>query len=167
MKRAVFLDRDGVINHDRGYLYRIDDVEFVEGVFELCRAFRQRDYLLVVISNQSGIARGLYTEADFAQLSEWMAQQFARRGLPLAGIYHCPHHPEYGPIAARRCDCRKPKPGLLHRAIAEHAIDPAASVLIGDQASDIAAGEAAGIGWLIQVPSNDLRPAIAELARSL
>lgn len=162
MNKAVFLDRDGVVNIDHGYVYRPGDFAFVDGIFALCRHFQQQDYLIVVITNQSGIARGYFSEQDFQLLSEWMCQRFAEHGVTLTAIYHCPHHPGYGPEHERHCDCRKPQPGMLLRACREHDIDAAASILIGDKDSDMAAGQAAGVGKCIQVVANaSLRPLIS------
>lgn len=146
MNRALFLDRDGVINVDRGYVSRPEDFEFVEGIFETCRRYQAQGYLLIVVTNQSGIARGLYSEQDFARLTDWMCERFREQGVTLTAVYHCPHHPDFGDPKTRHCGCRKPAPGMLFRAIAEHHIDPARSIMIGDQPADMAAAAAAGIG---------------------
>jgi len=138
---ALFLDRDGVINVDTDYLYRIEEFEFIDGIFELCAAYQARGYLIVVVTNQSGIARGRYSEADFARLSAWMVDAFAERGIRIAGVYHCPHHPEVtGP-----CACRKPEPGMLLQAAAELGIDLERSVMVGDKERDIIAAHRAGV----------------------
>jgi len=145
-KRAVFLDRDGVINVDKGYISQVDDFEFIDGVIEACIKLKEKGYLLVVITNQSGIARGYYTEEQFHTLTEWMDWSFADRGVDLDGIYYCPHHYEKG-IGEFKvdCDCRKPKPGMLLSAIEELNIDVTNSILVGDKVSDIQAGIAAGV----------------------
>jgi len=145
-KRAVFLDRDGVINVDKGYISLVDDFEFIEGVIEACIKLKEKGYLLVIITNQSGIARGYYTEEQFHTLTEWMDWSFADRGVDLDGIYYCPHHNEKG-IGEFKvdCDCRKPKPGMLLSAIEELHIDVTNSILVGDKVSDIQAGIAAGV----------------------
>lgn len=147
MIRAAFLDRDGVINADHGYVHRIDDFHFLPGVVAALRRLAGAGFLPVIVTNQSGIARGLFDEADYRALTAHLLAELAGAGVAVGGVYHCPHHPE-GSVAAyrRACDCRKPAPGLLHRAIAELGIDPAASILVGDKASDIAAGRAAGVG---------------------
>lgn len=143
---AAFIDRDGVINREREYVYRIEDFELVPGAIEGLRRLHEAGYALVVVTNQAGIARGLYTEADFQQLSSHMWQLLKGHGIDLAGIYHCPHHPTAGQGEYRRdCDCRKPAPGMLLRAAAELDLDLSRSVMVGDKRSDAEAGRAAGI----------------------
>ncbi len=157
-RRALFLDRDGVINVDSGYVHRPEQTQWMPGIFDLCRDARAAGYELVVVTNQAGIARGLYSESDFIAYSGWLSEQFAARGCPLLAIYHCPHHPDAGIGESRRaCDCRKPAPGMLLRARDEWGIDLAASALLGDQPSDILAARAAGVGrWLqLGAPSPD------------
>ncbi|RZG08991.1 D-glycero-beta-D-manno-heptose 1,7-bisphosphate 7-phosphatase [Pseudoalteromonas sp. CO348] len=154
MHKAVFLDRDGVVNKDHAYVYKIADFEFIDGVFSACQAFSKAGYKIVVVTNQSGIGRGYYNEAQFHALSEWMCAQFKAHGVDIAGVYFCPHHPEkaQGPYKVE-CDCRKPEPGMLLQAIAEHDLDPAQSVMIGDKVSDIKAARAAGVKTAILVES--------------
>jgi len=145
-KRAVFLDRDGVVNKDNGYVSQVDDFEFIDGVIEACKELKEKGYLLVLITNQSGIARGYFTEEQFHTLTEWMDWSLADRGVDLDGIYYCPHHAEKGAGEYKvDCDCRKPKPGMLFSAIEELNIDVKKSILIGDKVSDIQAGIAAGV----------------------
>lgn len=143
---AAFIDRDGVVNVDRGYVIRRDEFELVPGVLDACRRLAARGMRLVVVTNQSGIGRGMYTEAQFLELTEWMKTIFARAQAPLAGVYYCPHHPTEatGPYR-RECDCRKPAPGLLLRAAAELNLDLGRSVLFGDKPSDLEAAAAAGV----------------------
>ncbi|MCP4325026.1 MAG: D-glycero-beta-D-manno-heptose 1,7-bisphosphate 7-phosphatase [Psychromonas sp.] len=145
-KRAIFLDRDGVINVDNGYVSVVDDFEFIDGVIEALQSLKKKDYLIVVITNQSGIARGYFSEDQFHALTEWMDWSLADRGVDLDGIYYCPHHVEHG-IGKYKvdCDCRKPKAGMINEAIQELGIDIGQSVLVGDKVSDIQAGIAAGI----------------------
>lgn len=145
-RRAAFLDRDGVVNIDHGYVFRREDFEFVPGTLAACARLHQQGMLLVVVTNQSGIGRGLYSEDDFRRLSSWMSAEFAAAGAPLAGLYHCPHHPQ-ATLAQFRlaCDCRKPAPGLLLAAARELSLDLSRSVLFGDKASDIEAAAAAGV----------------------
>ncbi|MDD5728150.1 MAG: HAD family hydrolase, partial [Victivallales bacterium] len=147
--RCLFLDRDGVINEEVDYLYRIEDCRFMPGIFELCRTAAANGFLLIVITNQAGIARGYYNEEDLRKLTEWMVAEFSRRGIEIARVYACPHLP----TAAReayRCDCpaRKPNPGMLLRAQADFNLDPAECVFIGDRYSDMEAGLRAGVGRL-------------------
>jgi len=147
MRRALFLDRDGIINVDHGYVHRPEQVEFVPGIFALCRQAAARGLLLVVATNQSGIGRGLYTEDDFSALMRWMGGRFEREGAPLHAVEYCPDHPEHGISPYRRENPRrKPGPGMLLDAAAEHGIDLGASLMLGDRASDMQAALAAGIG---------------------
>lgn len=145
-KRAIFLDRDGVVNIDNGYVSVVDDFEFIEGVIEALQKLKDKGYLLVIITNQSGIARGYFSEDQFNALTEWMDWSLADRGVDLDGIYYCPHHAEHG-IGEYKidCDCRKPKAGMINEAVKELDIDLSQSVLVGDKVSDIQAGIAAGI----------------------
>ena len=146
LRPAAFLDRDGVINVDRGYVFRRQDFEFVPGVLEGARRLNALGYALVVVTNQSGIGRGLYTEADFRSLTAWMAQAFDEAGAPIAGVYFCPHHPTEatGPYKLA-CRCRKPAPGMLLDAAEQLGLDLAASVMFGDRASDMQAAKSAGV----------------------
>lgn len=144
-EKAVFLDRDGVINVDHGYVYRKEDFEFVDGIFEICRHFQNQGYLLIVVTNQSGIARGLYTEEQFQELTAWMVERFRDHGVTINKVYHCPHHPEFGPQAQRSCNCRKPQPGMITAALEEFQLDPGQCIMIGDKVSDLKAADAAGI----------------------
>jgi D-glycero-D-manno-heptose 1,7-bisphosphate phosphatase len=143
---AAFLDRDGVINVDHGYVVRREKFEWVPGVREAAAQLNRAGFALVVITNQSGIGRGLYTEADFLHLTDWMRGEFAAAGAPLAGVYFCPHHPTDAVGEFRKdCDCRKPAPGMLLKAAAELSLDLGRSVVFGDKASDLQAAEAAGV----------------------
>jgi D-glycero-D-manno-heptose 1,7-bisphosphate phosphatase len=145
-RRAAFLDRDGVVNLDHGYVFRQQDFQFVPGTLAAAAALAARGFVLVVVTNQSGIGRGLYTEQDVAVLHAWMRQQFAGAGAAVAGVYYCPHHPVDATGQYRvECDCRKPAPGLLLRASHELDLDLARSVLFGDKESDLQAALAAGV----------------------
>jgi D-glycero-D-manno-heptose 1,7-bisphosphate phosphatase len=151
-KLALFLDRDGIINLDHGYVHRIAEVEFIPGIFALVRAARARGMLPVVVTNQSGIGRGHYTEADFDRLMAWMAERFAAEGAPLHAVEYCPDHPTYGIGRYRReNDRRKPGPGMLRDAAATHGIALPRSVMVGDHATDAEAGRRAGVGTLVLV----------------
>jgi D-glycero-D-manno-heptose 1,7-bisphosphate phosphatase len=150
--RALFLDRDGVINVDRGYVSLPQETEWVPGIFDLCQRATGMGFRLVVVTNQAGIARGYYSEDQFQAYTAWMHQQFAGRGLLITATYHCPHHPTEGIGPLRRaCDCRKPMPGMLLRARNELGIDLESSALIGDKLSDIQAARAAGVGRALLV----------------
>lgn len=154
--KAAFLDRDGVINRDRAYVHRWEDFEFMPGAIEGMRQLQQAGYALVVVTNQSGLARGYYSEDQYQALSQAMREALAGQGVTLAGIYHCPHHPTgvVAPLAVA-CDCRKPAPGLLLRAAQELQLSLADSLLIGDKASDIEAARAAGVGRAYLVDSDN------------
>ena len=145
-RRAAFIDRDGVLNEERAFVHRIEDFEFVAGALEALRQLQEAGYLLVVITNQSGIARGLYSEAEFLTLTAQMRARLAAEGINLHAVEYCPHLPD-APVARYRleCDCRKPKPGMLRRAIEALDIAPGESFLVGDRLSDVEAGRAAGI----------------------
>jgi len=146
LRRAAFIDRDGVINIDHGYVFRREEFEFVPGLLSACAQLHRWGFSLVVVTNQSGIGRGLYTEDDYRRLTAWMTDEFAAAGAPLAGVYHCPHHPQaLLPGLRRDCGCRKPAPGLLLAAARELSLDLPRSVLFGDKASDIEAALAAGV----------------------
>ncbi|WP_414827538.1 D-glycero-alpha-D-manno-heptose-1,7-bisphosphate 7-phosphatase [Alteromonas sp. H39] len=152
--KALFLDRDGIINIDTGYVHRKEDIEFVEGIFDVIRTFVAKGFMPVIVTNQSGIGRGLYGEDDFAALSHWMQLQFDHAGLPEIPVYYCPHHPTQGIGQYRQqCNCRKPEPGMLFDAIAEHHIDASRSFMIGDSWRDIQAADAAGVRHHIFVSS--------------
>lgn len=151
-RKALFLDRDGVINVDHGYVCTSERTEFIDGVFQLCRAAKQARHLLVVVTNQAGIGRGYYSEQQFANYMNWMCAVFRQHGAPLDAVYHCPHHPSDGVGDYRReCDCRKPAPGMILRAQRELDLDLSGSILVGDKASDMAAGHAAGVGSCILI----------------
>jgi D-glycero-D-manno-heptose 1,7-bisphosphate phosphatase len=147
--KALFLDRDGVINVDRDYVHRVEDFAFVDGIFDLCRAAQRDGCTIVVITNQAGVARGKFTEDDLARVTRFMLDTFAREGVTIAQVYCCVFHPE-APLERYRADSfdRKPNPGMLLRARDELAIDLAASALIGDRLTDIEAGRRAGVGRL-------------------
>lgn len=146
-RRAAFLDRDGVINLDHGYVGQVADFQFVPGVLAAAAELWRAGYALVVVTNQAGIGRGMYTEADFALLTDWMREQFARAGAPLAAVHHCPHHPALALGELRRtCDCRKPAPGMLLDAARELGLALADSVMFGDKCDDMRAAQAAGVG---------------------
>lgn len=132
MKKALFLDRDGVINIDKKYVYKIKDFEFCDGIFEFCKYFQSKDFLIFVITNQSGIARGYYKEEDFAILSAYMIDEFVKHDIKIEKIYHCPH--------LQGCECRKPKPAMLLKAKEEFDIDMEKSFFIGDNLTDMQAG---------------------------
>lgn len=151
---AIFLDRDGTINVDHGYVHQIDDFQFIDGSIEAMQMLKQRGFALVVVTNQSGIARGIFTEQQFMTLTEWMDWSLADREVELDGIYYCPHHPEGElPQLAISCDCRKPQPGMFFSAQQQLDIDLSVSWMVGDKLEDMQAARAAGIGHCILVRS--------------
>ena len=147
MIKAAFLDRDGVVNVEKGYGYKIEDFQFNKGIFELCRLFQDRQYKIVIISNQSGIARGYYTIDQLRELTGWMRDRFKDQGVIISKFYFCPHHPVKGiGRFKKKCDCRKPNPGMILRAKKELQLTLSECLLVGDQLSDIDAAKNAGIG---------------------
>ena len=145
--KTVFLDRDGVINKEVGYLHKIQDFEFIDGVFEACLYFQSLNYQIIVVTNQSGIGRGYYDEDAFHVINNWMLEQFKKQGVNILDVFFCPHTPE------ANCDCRKPKPGMLNQANEKHNIDMEKSWMIGDKEADVAAANSAGIKNTILVKS--------------
>ncbi len=137
MAKALFLDRDGTINVDHGYVHSRERFEFIDGVFDFCRAAQNKGYLIIIVTNQSGIARGYYTEADYRALTDWMVAEFARNGVTITDVFHSPK--------LSGAD-RKPEPGLFLKARDKWAIDMPSSVSLGDKPRDIEAGERAGVG---------------------
>jgi len=150
LRPGLLLDRDGVINEDIGYLHRIEDCRFIDGVFEMTRAFAARGFALAIATNQSGIGRGYYGIHEFEALMRWVCDEFAAHGVSIDAVYHCPDHPTEGIGAYRRENAwRKPGPGMLLQAAADLRLNLARSWCIGDRASDMAAGRAAGVGTLV------------------
>jgi len=146
VSRCLFLDRDGVVNQERGYVSRREDVRFVPGIFALCRRARLLGYRIVIVTNQGGIGRGLHTEEDFQSLMQWMRAEFAKESAEIDAVYHCPHHPEHGIGEYKRDhEDRKPGIGMLRRAEAEFGVSLGDSVMVGDRCTDIAAANAAGL----------------------
>lgn len=146
LKKAVFFDRDGTLNVDVHYLHRIEDFQWMPEAVEAIAYCHQQGYLVVVVTNQSGVARGYYEEADVVRLHQWMNEELARQGVaPIDGFYYCPHHPKAAvPEYAVDCDCRKPKPGMLLTACRELGIEAKLSLMVGDKPRDVECGEAAG-----------------------
>jgi len=153
MNKAVFLDRDGVINIDKSYVYKIEEFEFVEGVFECLKHFVDKGYKLIIVTNQSGIGRGYYTQSAFEELTSFMLKEFSKQGIEIEKVYFCPAAPE------ENSPNRKPKPGMLLQGQKEFSIDMAASWMIGDKKSDIQAGNNAGISQTIYIGNEQVKEA--------
>ncbi len=145
--KTIFLDRDGVINKEVGYLHKIEDFEFINGVFDACLHFQNLGYQIIIVTNQSGIERGYYSQDDFKTVTEWLLKQFKDQEIDILDVFFCPHGPE------SNCDCRKPKPGMFIQANDKHSIDMDNSWMIGDKEADITAANTAGIQNTILVKS--------------
>ena len=155
--KAAFLDRDGVINIDHAYVHAPEEFQFIDGVFEGCRLLQKAGYLLIIATNQSGIGRGYYSEADFEKLCVWMKKRFADEGVLISDIFFCPHHPEKAlGNYLQDCNCRKPKPGMLLAAQRKWDIDMKASLMVGDKQGDMQAALAAHVGRRILVGKDGL-----------
>lgn len=147
MQKAIFLDRDGVINVEKDYVYKIEEFEFIEGVFDTLKAFQKEGFLLFIITNQSGIGRGYYNIEDFKLLTSWMLKEFEKEGITIAQVEFCPHSPD------EICQCRKPKTGMIENILKNFNIDLEHSWLIGDKEADIECAKNAKIQNAIQVKS--------------
>ncbi len=150
--RALFLDRDGVINVNYGYVYLKSNFVFVDGIFSLVKKANDLGYEVFVVTNQSGIARGYYTEAQFLDLSSWMVAEFKKHNCVISQVYYCPYHidgiiPEF----TKDSEDRKPKPGMLLKAAVEHDVDLANSIMVGDRDVDILAAKSANVGNIFDV----------------
>jgi D-glycero-D-manno-heptose 1,7-bisphosphate phosphatase len=146
-RKALFLDRDGVINVDHGYVHEPENCVFVDGIFELVRCANAAGFAVVVVTNQAGIGRGYFSEATFEAFTEWMREAFVSEGARIDRVYHCPHHPDAGVGSyLQACGCRKPQPGMLNQARRELDLNMTGSFIIGDKLSDLEAGARAGVG---------------------
>ena len=145
--KTIFLDRDGVINKEVNYLNKIDDFEFIDGIFDVCLYFQNLGYKIIIVTNQSGIYRGFFTEHDYQKVTQWMLNQFANEDINILDTFHCPHGPD------STCNCRKPKPGMFLNAKTKYNINMKNSWMIGDKEVDMIAANAAGIDNTILVRS--------------
>ncbi|RKX23816.1 MAG: D-glycero-beta-D-manno-heptose-1,7-bisphosphate 7-phosphatase [Candidatus Zixiibacteriota bacterium] len=161
MNRAVFLDRDGTINVEKNYIWRCEDFEFLTGVPQALARLQRAGFLLIIVTNQSGIARGYYTQADVDRLHDYMKQQLAFFNVTLSGIYICPHHPDGadGNPYAMECSCRKGQPGMLLQAAEDLNVDLSRSYMVGDKLSDLEAGSRAGCSPLLVTSGHHVEPA--------
>jgi D-glycero-D-manno-heptose 1,7-bisphosphate phosphatase len=145
--KVIFLDRDGVFNQEVGYLHEIENFKFIDGIFEACKYFQSSGFKVVIVTNQSGIARGYYQETDFHILTQWMLAQFYNQDIDILDVFFCPHGPN------STCKCRKPEPGMLLEARDKYCINMTESWMIGDKETDIDAANAAGVTNTILVKS--------------
>jgi len=143
--KAVFLDRDGVLNHEMGdYICRFEDFRILDN-FDALKTLQEKGYLLLVATNQGGLAKGWYTEDELAKMHNELKKQYHAHGVEITDIFYCPHHPDFTGV----CDCRKPKPGLLLQGIEKYNLDPSKSYFIGDRERDVEAGTAAGVKGIL------------------
>lgn len=150
MRKAVFLDRDGTINVEKNYLYKIEDFEFIEGVPEAIKLLNDMGYLVIVITNQAGIGRGYYTEEDMHRLHYYIDEELKKYGAHIDAYYYCPHHPKSVKSEYKRlCECRKPNDGMLRNAVEKYNINEKDSYIIGDKLSDVETGKALGIKGIL------------------
>jgi D-glycero-D-manno-heptose 1,7-bisphosphate phosphatase len=157
--RGLILDRDGVVNVDTGYLHKVEECRFVDGIFDMARAFAARGFRIIVATNQSGIGRGYFGDAEFHRLMDWMKDEFRRHGAAIDAVYHCPDHPTEGVGLYRRENpWRKPGPGMILQAAADLGLDLSRSWCVGDKPSDVAAGRAAGVGTLVLLDADAPAP---------
>lgn len=155
--KALFLDRDGVINKDHGYVHSMDNFELIDGIFDLCKIAKKNNYRIIIVTNQSGIAREYYSEEHFLNFMDALFNFFQKRNIFIDDFYYCPHHPSVKNVKySKECLCRKPQPGMIIQALSDHNIDPSKSVLVGDQITDIKAGLSANINKLfLFAPENE------------
>ena len=145
--KTIFLDRDGVINHEVNYLHKISEFRFIDGIFNSCKYFKDLGYQIIIVSNQSGIGRGYYSENEYQYLTNWLLDQFQQNDINILDVFHCPHNPD------GNCNCRKPMPGMFMEAKKTYDIDMKKSWMIGDKETDIQAAIASGISNTILVKS--------------
>jgi len=153
LQKALFLDRDGIINIDHGYVYKTKDFEFTEGIFALVKVFLKNNYKLFIVTNQSGIGRGYYSENDFSTLTTWMLDEFKKRDVEILSVHHCPHNPE------EKCNCRKPKTGMIDEILVQNEIDLEKSWMIGDKQSDINLAINSNISQTIAIGEREIKNA--------
>lgn len=168
LRPALFLDRDGIINVDTDFLHKSEDVVFVDGIFDVIRRARSMGYAVIIVTNQSGIGRGFYTEEQFHTLMDWMCRELGSRGCDIDGVYFSPYHPVHGLGDYKKdTDCRKPGPGMLVRAAEEHGLDLSRSLMIGDRCSDIGAAATAGVPVRFFLTGTEAAPCPAEPEHTL
>ncbi len=163
--KGLFLDRDGVINIDHGYVHKVQDFDFVSGIFDLTLEAVNKGYLIFVITNQAGIGRGFYSLNEFNLLTDWMCSKFFSEGITLSKVYYCPYHPTHGKGNYKQDhELRKPNPGMINQAMEEFHVDLSKSILIGDKLTDIQAGKNAGVGTNILYQGGNKVKSVSSLA---
>ena len=155
MKKAIFLDRDGVINVDKGYVYKWEEFQLTKGCIEALKRIQILNYKIIIVTNQSGIARGYYSEKDYQILNSHFLDYMISQKIDITAIYHCPHHPLFSKGKNAICNCRKPKPGMFFKAAEENNILLSESIAIGDKFSDLVAAKAAGINKRYLITQNN------------
>ena len=156
--KALFLDRDGVINFDYGHVFKREDIKFIEGIFELVREAKKKDYLVIIITNQAGIAKKIFSEEEFKNLMKWIIDKFQTRNAIIDDYFYCPYHPEFQDLKYKNFKKdRKPYPGMLLKAKRKYNIDMEKSIFVGDKHTDMIAGENANVGKLIYFNKNKLK----------
>lgn len=158
MNKCIFLDRDGIINREQHYVYRIADFHFNNDIFAALKNFQKKKYLIIVITNQSGIAKNVYTHNDVEKLHQFMIGKFRENEIEITDVFYCPHHDEIG-----KCLCRKPNSLMIEKAIAKYNIDASESYLIGDKERDIIAAEKAGVKGILVQPDESIFKIAQEL----
>ena len=157
-RRALFLDRDGVINKDFGYVCEVERLEYVDGIFDLCRNAKSKGYLIIVITNQAGIGRGYYSEQQFLDFMDIIKAKFIEEDCQIDAVYYCPHHPKHGQADyLMDCNFRKPKPGMFLKAATELKIDLHKSTMVGDTENDYIAAQAAGVRRIYILPEKNMQ----------
>ncbi|WP_412971833.1 D-glycero-alpha-D-manno-heptose-1,7-bisphosphate 7-phosphatase [Glaciecola sp. MF2-115] len=168
MTKALFLDRDGVINVNHGYVYKKSEFDFIEGAFELVKRANEQGYTTIVVTNQSGIGRGMYTESDFESLSVWMIAEFKQRNAHIDDVLFCPHHPDAKLEKYKKvCTCRKPEAGMLFDAALKHAVSLSESIMVGDKLSDVQVAINAGLREVVWFNEDFLSSEKLDNAREL
>lgn len=150
-QKALFLDRDGIINIDHGYVSTKEHFEFTEGIFKLLHLFEQKGYLLFIVTNQSGIGRGYYTLKAFESLTQWMLGVLEKEGITIEKVAYCPHAPN------EQCTCRKPETGMIEKILKEYVVDLSCSWLMGDKQSDIDLAKKSGIAKSVSIGTKALK----------
>jgi D-glycero-D-manno-heptose 1,7-bisphosphate phosphatase len=152
-RKTLFLDRDGVININHGYVFQQAKFEFIDGIFSLCQQAKKKGYQIIIVTNQSGIARKYYSNSTFKKLSKWLENQFSKQGILITQTLHCPHHPKFNGT----CTCRKPKPGMIFKAQRRFKVNLAQSIMVGDSLSDMDCARQAKIKKSVFFTPNSLQ----------